>query len=596
MTKINITKIISLLVIIIGFAGVIYLISKNFAKQCSSGMEYNKTHKKCVPICHVGTIYYPSADECLPCKPGRTLRDGKCETACQDDEIHCEGTCWPMLAYDCVNNKRCPIDEKCHRKYTDANGKEQCCANCVGKDDKGKDQCCVEGTYVDPASGKCTKCVSGESCKDGSCCAPNQTCCGQGLAPENQNCCDADEKCDQYGTCCAPELRHMDSSGKPVCCPSGVDFSDKDGCCAAGEILSNGECAKKCGNEICYPHRKTPTECQKVISLSDGVKYQGCSDPVTCQEKVEFHPNPPNMWTSDTDLNAGVPVGKDHQGKYWYCKGEQELSGLSRDVSTTFKNPAGCSTWNCWDKVEAVTGSHSPTYNKDTGLCKASINCAVNDKTSTPCDQYILPRGIVDDSAICKNPSGKRTGQICPKGSECNSTGDCISGYNKIDTDNELSCVPVYSPKLGTYRTRQDCLGAIKNNPCEPGFVRAGYNINKLGCYRKPIEPGHNPGYAKDADCGNGMKTDQVSSYQTSHGFCIDRYKVPFGAYYCFGDTGDRSNPSPLMSYQKCKHKGGCQMNQTENPQPDGKVGMRYSFNNDNMDSSVGFCKFPPIK
>ncbi len=635
-TKVTVTTLVIIVVALLGFGFIIHMVSKSFAAQCPANMTYNKDLKKCVPTCPAGEKYYLALNACSKCPPGQTFNQGKCTAvACEDDQIVCGTQCISPLTATCVGGKPCPLQTNCVHEYTDSDGNKQCCPNCVGKTKEGKDDCCKEGTHVGD-DGTCVPCEQGSTKCGQTCCKADEACCkGQ--------CCPSGSLCDKTaGICCSADKMNT-KTGRCCSYEGGGDASDR--CCSKDEVAHDGQCKEPCppspskGEKqvFCDPQASPYPEMCRTVTLENKTSYSGCSKR-TCDAKVEWHPNPANLYPPNTDSSAGIPVCKSTDDKYWFCQGEgtPAESNLSRDISTTLtptSEPRGCTEVDCWGQLEPITGSTFDSYDGSSGQCKAMIDCSKNVNTSASCSELLATdkgqpgwnNSIYNpDSAsynhivsgtrdvVCMTADGKPTGQICPEYKTCDSQGNCLSPYvlakdgtlNPGGQPTTVSCRQKTSADsdkgLAQYSTLADCQAALKEQPCPQGFARAGTDPNSLQCYRYGFPEGWNPGtWSTGVPCqlpayqsnAGRMDVDYYTTgfFETYHPYCTDKGTVvPEGAYYCRGDWGDRGRDGSLI-WMQCGDPAGCTMTEDEGT----PYGQRYSFDDDHSSTDIGFCVDP---
>ena len=651
--------ILGTLIIVGGVVIVAYEVMRALKKKCDRDEVWNKNLGKCIPRCEKGTTYYEELDECSACPPNMTLKGEYCELDCDRGYFHCGGSCIKKGVVECLKGDiPCPVgDGACHRKYMKSQKSssgsplpsplpsvEACCDNCVGIKADGSDDCCPKNYRVNAETLKCEPCPTGAPICGVSCCKPTQQCC-------DKQCCDKGLACSSSGNCCKSELLWTKPNGDTECCQYDA-ISTTQGCCDKGQTLVDGKCAQKCGDEICFPFDNPKSECKHVIggdNLPDGREshFDGCWTD-QCTEKVMFHPEPGNLFQPGTDKSAGIGICKDNDEKLWFCNGtKSNLSYTTRNVSTTFKDPSKCQTYDCWVNVTDVSGSYDPKYNEDTGLCTASIDCDKNSDTGVKCDELLARKEgdpgwdtislfnsqngnynkefINDQSVICMDPDqpGKATGEICKPGTICDETGQCVRSYNiTTDTDGMTKmCMPSYDPvdpsALGhtEFTTMPTCIEGLKKSACPKGFARAGYSEEKMGCYRYGFYQNWNPGqgnyYNYYPYCNSILEATGVTDKDgrmanshtggnlghTTHSYCYDQgTTIPKGAYSCWGaewnTDGSRLNPSPEMQWAQCEKDEGCKTSgDSDGPKP---FNMQFSFDNGNSKTSIGYCAGPP--
>ena len=623
-----------------GAATGIYFAAKTMKSRCTSGMTYNEELGECVPICQPGELYYMSMKQCSKCPPGQTFNQGKCMMACENDQESCGAECINSHTATCVNDNACPLQKNCKREYIDSNGSKQCCDNCVGlKLDTTSsvtpfpliDDCCKPGTHVDD-SGTCAPCSNDETACGQTCCPKDTLCC-------NGQCCPEGQVCDKSGICC-DVLKMNNESG--LCCTyeGGGDSSNR--CCSEGEIVQDNKCMIPCPQtpvsgkpqSFCDPNATPPQYCN-TVKLANGTSSSGCTKRL-CNNEVEFHPNPANLYPPNTPDNAGIPVCGDKDGKNWFCKGTltPDEAGLNRQINTQLDNNR-CTAIDCWGQLGPETGATFDTYDTG-GNCKATIDCSTNANTSAECSKTLATDPNADGwetsifnpssptynnvvnafpDVICRDSKGDATGQICPDHKVCNQDGNCVSGFALIkdgSLDPGGETITAYCKEAtfediaagaAVYNKQSECQAALTVVPCPKGFARSGVDPNSLQCYRYGFPTGWNPGTCMhNLPCQlseyrseeKQMKTDFYKSgflgMGDCHPYCTDNGTVvPKGAYYCRGSWTARDRNPDNLSWRQCLKDGGCTMNDNKGD----PYGQRYSYNNDHSDQDIGFCVDP---
>ena len=430
------------------------------------------------------------------------------------------------------------------------------------------------------------------------------------------------------------------------CCAYEGGGEASDRCCSKDEVAHDGRCKQPCppspskGEKqvFCDPQASPDPEMCSTVTLKNKTSYSGCSKR-TCDAKVDWHPNPANLYPPNTDSSAGIPVCNGTDDKYWFCQGEKTPteSNLSRDISTTLtptSEPRGCTEVDCWGQLEPVTGSTFDSYDESSGQCKAMIDCSKNVNTSATCSELLATDAgqpgwndsiynpasasynkIVSGNrdVVCMTADGKPTGQICPNHETCDSEGNCLPSYmlvkdgtlNPGGQPTTVSCREKTSDDadkgLAQYSNLDACQAALKEVPCPQGFARAGVNQNSLQCYRYGFPEGWNPGtWEVNKPCQlpvyqsnqGKMWVDHTTSgfITTYHPYCTDiGTVVPEGAYYCRGDWNNRERDGKSLVWKQCGDPKGCTMTEDKGT----PYGQRYSFNDDNFRTDIGFCIDP---
>lgn len=444
----NLTQIIVIALVIIGFSITVYLVVKNLKTQCSDTDTYNEKTKRCEPVCEEDSdkpIYDPDTNTCMECKPGETKsKDGICGS-CTSSQSHCGDKCYNPNTHKCIgNNKICLKSEEvcgseCYNKDThkciclskdgeecsDGDTKIVCKINESACGDKcydtGKQTCDVDSH---------TLCDKDKSYHDGTkCCAKHQRpyqdkCvdCGEELC--GGTCCDGKECCN--GNCCDNSNGEFCKNG--ICCKEG-EINAGGICCKKGEINAGGICCKKgdinCKGKCCDGSCCGDTCCKQeccggiCCDAKDGVNYSCVKDTCCPTNKVVNDKNG-NVMCCDGDDKV---ISKDGKRCVIGCGNEEcDLdnqfcaSVVDKDSKTQYScaNNKGCSTSPIgYDPI--LTNGGKNIVDKDNNpipFCKVSI-------------------GGVDKYYTVKNSPGvigalNRDSYYTLKGKECNK-GDCLN-------------------------------------------------------------------------------------------------------------------------------------------------------------------------
>jgi hypothetical protein len=113
-SKINMTKIILLIITIVGFAIIMYFVVKYFLTTCPEGSHYDKSFNSCVKDCPEGQVN--DIDGSCVCPDGnQTYKNGKCINICNDPLELCGTTCYnPSDGGKCMSDDTyCPATLLC---------------------------------------------------------------------------------------------------------------------------------------------------------------------------------------------------------------------------------------------------------------------------------------------------------------------------------------------------------------------------------------------------------------------------------------------------------------------------------------------------
>ncbi|KAL6628865.1 hypothetical protein U3516DRAFT_657675 [Neocallimastix sp. 'constans'] len=216
---------------------------------CNDGlfMNDNETCEPCSPGCELCT----SLDNCIKCKDGTYINEGKCE-ACSPNCEYCSGLDNCIKCKDGTSkNEEKGTCEAC------SPGCELCTSldNCIKCNDgtyikEGKCEACSPGCELCSDSNTCTKCEDGTYINEGKCeaCSPNcEYCSGPN---ECIKCKDGTFKNEEKGTCeaCSPGCELCTSLDNCIKCKDGTFINEGrcKACSSNCELCSSQDDCVKC--------------------------------------------------------------------------------------------------------------------------------------------------------------------------------------------------------------------------------------------------------------------------------------------------------------------------------------------------------------
>jgi len=435
---IDITKIIILVIIIIGFITAILLLRNSINKNCTSGDIYDDKLKKCRIDCSglTNMSYNSSQDKCVPnCLDGQVFCGATCinnnqkclgpnqDIICNLNEDLCGQVCYNKDTQYCIDDTVYDKQKVC--KYDPDNSKnniickkdEQCsqdntkCIQC----DKAlcKDICCKTGEYCNN-DGTCATCQKDQIVCGAFCCDKGYKCDGKECVKCdadlcNNKCCDNDQKCTDDG-CCNNDNVFIDSEQKKRCCKNPLCGGK---CCDSNLECNGGECSIHCGDSLfCNPDTQV---CDK--SILDKTKYycrtRGC-------EWSALTYSPINFSTKNPDVS--LPTFTD--GNKYYIT-QQPDKTLIRNVFNTQTSKINCGDSDCTGRLQ------------ENGILETSFD-SINKTCNGTYNSSILPRSLNNCPAsnplqCCTDSSTIFTGQVCLDGQSC------INGFCTSCVDSECN-------------------------------------------------------------------------------------------------------------------------------------------------------------
>lgn len=413
-------KVVSIIVIIAAFAGIIFGVTRLFASECRTGMHYDKTEKKCIITCNEGEKYYPSIDKCLQCPPGQHYISGGCQEECNANEKLCGDKCYLPKQFECIDGQLCAPNNVCDKQ----GGVKVCCAS--------NEQCDSK-----TGCGKCQKPLCGDIC-----------CHGEEVCYNNKWCCDPDKQC-------------KDEKGEPMCCEkkccNGV-------CCGSGlECSPDGDCKISCGKDWCDPDTQLCQEYQ----TPDGKEQKYCHN-INCE------------W--DTLRYDPQPIGKidvcKYKGKLYNVRNPSDATGgeLRRTATTTPKgNNTPCSKDDCYARL-VENGITNISWSGKS--CTGSFDCQNKLPELGDCP---FPDGY--KASCCLDTNNKFTGQVCNDNMVC-IDGSCVQGWKcqQGKLNHGKVCVQTDKPDEAEYTSKDQCEAACKCDPGWRINSTLGQDCNDFAC------------------------------------------------------------------------------------------------------------------
>lgn len=429
-----IVKIIILLVILAGFAGIIFAISFAFATKCPTGQTFDKDQQKCIKTCTEGEeVYDADINDCRP--------------ICDENSV------WSRSLNTC---KECPTGSSWNETS------QECLLYCTDTTQCTTDQSCVEG-----------KCCSYKPCKT----LVGDKCC-QTCTPDSQN--------TGYSTCCPPEKTYVEN-GQTKCCPTGL--ISKNG------IECVNPCGPEGSNKLCGSNTECVTIKNVDSNLNPNIFNQLNSDKnnlweqnsdktynfYTCMSNKDLCNTSPSFAgpaetanfypcfdMGNSDKNKILAYTKDNindfnsnlgQGQGYYCndgsgKNLSRLYGVELDTNK-------CDYTNCI----AMLANPSVTdvyYDAKTGNCTSLQSCTDNmSKLKTSIDDKNL--GFLQS---CKDTNIDVCKNLPDKGEFCEPTSGLIQkqGYNCVPDNtigykNGCICKPDTAGISCQYSRAKTCSG-----------------------------------------------------------------------------------------------------------------------------------------
>ena len=410
-TKFSIGAAIAMLVLTTLFGVGIWFLYKQFTKppeapKCGDNQHVETDSNTCE--CDTGSI--PNTDGTSGCK-----------AQCRNDETPCGNICANNLTQTCIdgvicsNNKVCgPVDSRV---------------------------CCPENKVCDSSTNACI-----ESCPTG------QSKCGE-------ICCNNGD-CDSNGKCCP--LDHKDKDGK--CCDAvtcgGI-------CCPTDQSCQSGECKINCGDTYCKGD--DTEECLSVndqTGKSTSKKFCHVKECNWLGSDIDYTPQDYNTEASlDVGIVSPVITCKNPKDNKKYVCSIPDLSKTSRIIDKDPNNKVSfgkCKPEDCWNK-SVGRGYYETSFDIDSRKCEGTFNCNILPKVGS--EDCKCP--FTDKTKCCKDKDGKFTGQVCDKG-ECDSEGNCVSGYNCVPSGGKQTCVPSIGSN-GQYSNLQTCIDKCSSK-CATGY------------------------------------------------------------------------------------------------------------------------------
>ena len=464
---INYTKIIILIVIVGGFITGLFLLKNTLNKSCSSGevydnklgcikdcspfpnMRYDSEKKDCVPNClenqvFCGTTCINNNQKCL----------GSNIICDNNDNIDlCGQNCYDINNYQCIGDKIYDNNKVCN-SFSDppilCKDNEQCsqdnthCITCDQPLCKG-DICCKNGEHCNK-DGICTACTDNETPCGSTCCASGYKCDGKGNCVRcdhhlcGSKCCDNVSGCFNNKECCDdPAKIYKINDTLSACC--NEDLSHDGKCCSLdNQILVNGKCMIKCGDQIfCDPHTQFCGE-----TIGDKNKFycatRGC-------EWNSLTYNPANFPDPNNPDNS-IPVFYGNNNKLYISQQGFPLSRSVYDAQSS-NSKKDCQNNDCIGRL-VENGLQNVQFDTIRKTCNGDFAPSILPTSISSCP--------LSPSQCCKDSLNNFTGQVCKDGQSCyykdgvNFCTSCVdancNGHGKcsMTVEDQCECDHGYDP------------------------------------------------------------------------------------------------------------------------------------------------------
>ncbi len=473
--------------------------TNSLKKTCPSGQIFDKKYNTCIDDCNV--------------TPNMIYKNGKCVSACDNDQIPCNNNCYSNN-YKCLKDSKgnevpCEFDNLCGDNCFNPN-KQVCinnilydttdprvCGNIYCDDGKicttGKNKICrdpcSDGKYL-CGDNCCDNCDSDKICGSNCCndtqkCSKNKTCitcndndeqlCGDicydpkkqsCLNPDTNSVCDSDKVLNN--NCCAGTV----SDGKTKCCNT-TDNKYK---------VQDDKCQIVCGKDLCDPNLN-----QECVSIKNSKEDKEICQTINCTwGTIDYDPFD-ILDENNTNEKIYYPscshLDENNTNKYYITK--QINLNLSRTVQTKTEardknNKLYCTTDDCVSRLAEtnLTKYYYDSTGDSQGVCKGEFKCnelLQDNKNYCP---------FKNRNRCCRDSNGNFTGQVCINNNEvCNSNGICTT-CNDDSKDNNSNC------KYGKCSDKEDkcvCNPGWYTNSCDTPFTTdakmgpSGYNELYIG-------------------------------------------------------------------------------------------------------------------
>jgi len=388
----SVGSIIAIVIVLAVFGVGIYFISKLFAQTCATGLQFDTTLNKCIPVCSAPQINGPGGD--CQCPFPESQEGSDCSEKCADDQERC-GTVCIGKNDDCVNGAYCPPNKACNNDTV----------------------CCPDGQIC--IAGNCVFCQPGQIDCGGTCCT-TENCADNGITKE---CCDpniSDKVTDSNGnsTCCEKENGNSRAC-YGVCCPGATKCN-----------LKTKTCEKACEN----PDKDgNPLYCGTSADIGDKCVNDSPTTSICLNSSCSYNLGPNSL--SNTKIPSKVlPNGIDtclsSTGKYYITQFPPSApggSGVNLSSSLTADNVTGCNADDCKTFVKNIGFIDNAEPNFQTGSCTATFDCdtmlTYNNFRQNLDSNFERVQNVdninptilgIPSYQLCKNSTGGLyTGQIC---------------------------------------------------------------------------------------------------------------------------------------------------------------------------------------
>lgn len=416
----NIIKIITILIILGVFTGIIYLVAKVFAKQCPNGLHYDTDQKKCIDTCTDDEIYNNKTQKCRPvCTPPviwsdtlNTCKDCGSGSTWDEDTQTCIAFCIDDKSCDsgqsCVNNRCCSYPA-CKTKDGD-----KCCQNCTPDTNNPNLNICCSQLQTCSINGKSVCCQGAQICNENVCvdpCGPKGSTIG----------CKAGEQCLQIKNVTQSSNMYKQLSlNKNNQVEKNVDGTYNFYSC----IDENNTCMSS-------PAFSVPASVQNFYPCFDIDKSNTDTGLGFCSSK-----DTDTVHINICKLNSSKSICTENNNCQWYdllSTNKENIDELNNKISQTFEEDNG---YYCGDQTKNLSRLYGTTF--DTSYKCGFENCVAFTANPTVTDVYYdATTGNCTSLQSCTtkgnlgtNLTNKSTGEIIP--TSCAITGnlDCAQFAN----------------------------------------------------------------------------------------------------------------------------------------------------------------------
>ena len=492
---INYSKIIILIIVVVGFITCLVLLRNTLNKSCSSGEVYDNklgcikdcstvpnTHfstetKDCVSNClsnekDCGGLCYSSDrnQQCLSDGTGNSyvcqINQTLCGASCMNNDL--SQSCISGIIYDssqvCDNsNPDKPII--CDNVLTQCDTNKKVCIDCKKGNLLCKGVCCPENNFCN-SDGTCVACdpktttVCGKNCCTfGSLCSSDKSkciVCSTSLC--NDICLDPNQVCTSDGPC--DPLNVYTQGGVKHCCKVPAC---KGLCCGTKQSCQGGKCMDICGLSFCDPDTQT-------CVIVDGKSYcinKGCQ-----WDEIIYEPQSIKYGTNGQQLEV-CSLLTNGVTTYWSTK-HQNATRTAKDVQASISKE--CNLNDCIYRA-AEKGLNTVEFDTSSKTCNSLFNCnTLLPDTLTTC--------LLDDTkSCCKDATGVFTGQVCPGGNIC---VDGVCGpFNGYYCHEDGQCVPStsFDHDVQLFPDKNSCTSKCIPKSTSSNGIYAVTSFTNMGTY-----------------------------------------------------------------------------------------------------------------